>query len=782
MESYDFDDTLEALHQWYSEKHDTIQLYTTEVQKICTSSLQAAQIRHSPITHRIKTWDSAKEKIKQQKLENPPLDKMKDCLHDFGGIRISVYFPGDVDKVVGILEEHLRVHRKPKKKPTKGLNRAKFGGYRATHIMVQLKEIPPDKMMAWGVVEVEIQIATLVMNVWSEIEHDMIYKPRKTLGQDISDDERRLLDLINGIVMTGEVALEQLEASTQERLNRDANNDHTAAFDWHGLAVWIGEYHRDKKKDLGKNEWNGLKQLHGILDAIGYNQHKRIYALLDALYQDSKLTTPTDRQVLPTLLLKHFCEQDTGVLVYVKPPYLSNALHRINFARDLGLQLLYSLSIAIYLGIGDRFSDITRIRHRIEHPLEHPLPSLVEFLDLMHPTGPIYDKGTQVITRIADFCQVILDWLLDDPDLKVCIELPRKGLIAHGVTSKGLSRIIFPSLLLRIFPLRSSHHQRQWDDLHTLDNIMEQIRQNDHHSSDDIVVRGEASSPQLEGKFVQPLSKRFFLPTPSSALEGRWRLEDLQDELELKLVIDWQYEHRLDRLSQTFPYTDHGTAKSPCDILELAYRMYPEEKYEMVFRAWQNAYGLPASSERYDSPFHMKSNQTQINPKTEFGSPGTVQRDNIEQEASPILVEQSPRCDELIWDPLPRPRSSNSDNSSRLEIFKREASPVSETADTSRMSGRAKTMEPDSFRADSTELLMPPRSVTPGPPTYYLPKPKTTMAQPTIYDTLQAPPSEKFRPRYARSASTSPFRQNTITVKPKYKYDGPERNKKRKLD
>ncbi|KAI1749610.1 hypothetical protein F4782DRAFT_295915 [Xylaria castorea] len=786
MEQYDFEKTLKALHQWHSEKHDTIQLYTTEVQKICTSSLLAAQIRHSPITHRIKTWDSAKEKIQQQKLERPSLDEMKHDLHDFGGIRISVYFPGDVDKVVEILQEYLRV-KVPKKKETRSLLKATFGGYRATHIMIQLREseIPQDKV-AWEGVEVEIQIATLVMNVWSEIEHDMIYKPRKTLGQEISEDERRLLDLINGIVMTGEVALRQLEASTQERLNRDANNDHTAAFDWHGLAVWIGEYHRDKDKNLGNDEWNDLKQLYSILDATGYNQHKRIYALLDSLYKGSKVPNPIGRQMLPNLLLKHFCESDTDVIHYVEPSYLasSNLLHRVNFARDLGLQLLYSLSIAIYLGIGDRFSDITQIRHHSKHPLPNPLPSLIEFLDLMHPTKPMYEEGTQVITRIADFCQSILDQHSEDPDLKNCIELTRKGLVAHGATSKGLSRIIFPSLLLRIFPLKYSHHQRQWDDLRILDYIREQTLPNG------IVVRGKASSPELDEKVERPLSKRFFLPTePSSTLEEGWRLEDLQDELELKLVSDWKDEHRLDRFPQTFPYSNPSMTKTPCEALKLAYRMYPKEKCDTVFQAWENTDSFPTSSEGHDTPFYTEPHQaSQINPVAKSESPHTVQYKMIKREASPIPAKQNLKCDELIRDPLVRPRSSHSDKPWRNETFKREAFPFPEPANTSRISGRAKSVEPDPIRADHAGLSRTPRSATPGLLNLYSPKNGTAVAQTTLHDTLnQSQPYEKLRLRRfaaapARSASTSPFPQNTTGVKRKPICDSPERNKKRKME
>ncbi|KAI8955012.1 hypothetical protein F4801DRAFT_416855 [Xylaria longipes] len=788
MEEYDFEKTLEALHQWHSEKHDTIQLYTTEVQKICTSSLLAAKIRHSPITHRIKTWDSAKGKVLQQRLKRPSLKQMKRDLHDFGGIRISVYFPGDVDKVVEILQDYLRVTTKPKKpkKETRNLHNATFGGYRATHIMVRLKEseIPQDKV-AWEGVEVEIQIATLVMNVWSEIEHDMIYKPLKTLGQEISENEIRLLDLINGIVMTGEVALRQLEASTKDRLSRDANNDHTAAFDWHGLAVWIGEYHRDKFIPLGKDEWKGLKQLHGILDATGYNQHKRIYALLDGLYKDSKVTTPIGRQMLPNLLLKHFCEQDTGVINHVEPSYLSswNPLHRVNFARDLGLQLLYSLSIAIYLGIGDRFSDTTQIKHH----LEHPLPSLVDFLDLMHPTRPICDKETQVITRIADFCQVILDRHLDDPDLKICIELPRKGLIAHGVTSGGLSRIIFPSLLLRIFPLKYSHLQYHWDDLHILDYIDEHIHRNDQNT----IVWEPAPSSGFDEGLEQPLDKRFFLPTQtSSSLGERWRLEDLQDELELKLVYDWKDEHRLDHLPQVFPYPDQGMTTTPCDALQLAYRMYPEDKCNTVFRAWQKAYSFLASPEGYNAPSYTELPQaTSVNRVIKSESPSTIQHDKIKREASPIPAKQSHQWGKLIRDPLERPQTSHSDETSRYETFTRASSTFSEPANTSWSSGKTKTPKPGPIRADSAEPpRTPPRSVTPRLRNFSSPKNGTMVVQTIPHDTIdKAKRREQLRQKRftttpARSVSPSSFPQTIIGMKRGLAYDNSERIKKRKMD
>ena len=48
------------------------------------------------------------------------------------------------------------------------------------------------------------------MHAWSEVEHDILYK---RLGvEEATEAEQRMLDLMNGIVITGEVALQQLRS------------------------------------------------------------------------------------------------------------------------------------------------------------------------------------------------------------------------------------------------------------------------------------------------------------------------------------------------------------------------------------------------------------------------------------------------------------------------------------------------------------------------------------------------------------------------------------------
>jgi hypothetical protein len=65
--------------------------------------------------------------------------------------------------------------------------------------------------------EVEIQIASLLMHSWSEVEHDLIYK---RFSGDVSLAEHQLVDQLNGLVLTGEMILEQLQSTIRERVAR----------------------------------------------------------------------------------------------------------------------------------------------------------------------------------------------------------------------------------------------------------------------------------------------------------------------------------------------------------------------------------------------------------------------------------------------------------------------------------------------------------------------------------------------------------------------------------
>jgi hypothetical protein len=55
------------------------------------------------------------------------------------------------------------------------------------------------------------------MHAWSEVEHDLVYKP---FSGNLSKEELAILDEINGLVLSGEIALERLQSAMSERTKK----------------------------------------------------------------------------------------------------------------------------------------------------------------------------------------------------------------------------------------------------------------------------------------------------------------------------------------------------------------------------------------------------------------------------------------------------------------------------------------------------------------------------------------------------------------------------------
>jgi len=74
-------------------------------------------------------------------------------------------------------------------------------------------------------------VASVLMHAWSEVEHDLVYKPYQ--GQ-LSEDEYAILDELNGMVMAGEIALERLQRAGAVRVTSQgrtfANHYELAAY------------------------------------------------------------------------------------------------------------------------------------------------------------------------------------------------------------------------------------------------------------------------------------------------------------------------------------------------------------------------------------------------------------------------------------------------------------------------------------------------------------------------------------------------------------------------
>src|SRR5690606_9552985 len=91
--------------------------------------------------------------------------------------------------------------------------------YWATHYRLKLRESSlQEGQKRYAAARVEVQVASVLMHAWSEVEHDLVYKP---LQGTLSDEEYAILDELNGLVLAGEIALERLQKAGEARVTRE---------------------------------------------------------------------------------------------------------------------------------------------------------------------------------------------------------------------------------------------------------------------------------------------------------------------------------------------------------------------------------------------------------------------------------------------------------------------------------------------------------------------------------------------------------------------------------
>ena len=177
---------------------------------------------------------------------------------DLAGVRIGLYFPDDVRKVALEIEKYFRKkHRygtvKGGRNATQGRNLDPQGhltigawvspgpdgadehwehyGYRSWQVVVQWKEDLLEPLESEGLSEnlkslrekmpkgfkslkVEIQVGTVVSQAWAEVQHNIIYKnPDDVLA---TPTMKRMIDSINGLAITTDIILNELEQSLEK--------------------------------------------------------------------------------------------------------------------------------------------------------------------------------------------------------------------------------------------------------------------------------------------------------------------------------------------------------------------------------------------------------------------------------------------------------------------------------------------------------------------------------------------------------------------------------------
>jgi len=200
----------------YNKQYD----FYTELSKIGHNKLESELRKRgikAIVSYRAKGIDRLREKLVQRNEEKKykNVQAVFDDIVDLAGVRVALYFPSERDLVDEIVRDLFKIV-KTKNFPEsshKPKHTKRFSGYWATHYRVEINKSDKENKRYHNAV-FEIQVASVLMHAWSEVEHDLVYKP---LSGSLWDEELAILDEINGLVLTGEIALERLQKAMTKR-------------------------------------------------------------------------------------------------------------------------------------------------------------------------------------------------------------------------------------------------------------------------------------------------------------------------------------------------------------------------------------------------------------------------------------------------------------------------------------------------------------------------------------------------------------------------------------
>lgn len=239
------------------------------------------------VSSRAKSPDRLRDKVtgRNEEKKYNDVDAVYKDIADLSGVRVAIYFPDnviDVDKIIrGIFnvdEDNVIEFPNDKKKTASANGYDKtFSGYKATHYRVSIKGDTrySEKHL------VEIQVASVLMHAWSEVEHDLVYKP---LQGNLSEEEHMILDEINGLVLTGNLALKRLQQAGRSRTkaqNYEFKNHYdltsffinqkssilTEGLNFRSLFRILKAINRTKRSDLDKL-YSWMEKNHDTMDDV----------------------------------------------------------------------------------------------------------------------------------------------------------------------------------------------------------------------------------------------------------------------------------------------------------------------------------------------------------------------------------------------------------------------------------------------------------------------------------------------------------------------------------
>ena len=284
----------------YRREYDYYDQAARLVAQALDSNLQAAGIR-SMVTSRAKSPVRLEEKVRQRAKRETytTTDEIYADIVDLAGARVALYFPGEREQVDRIIRQLFVPVEPPKQFPESSkpvTYQKRFSGYWATHYRVQLKEASlGTAQQRYADARGEIQVASVLMHAWSEVEHDLVYKPFEGT---LSDEEYAILDELNGLVMAGEIALERLQKAGEARV---AASERAFVNHYDLAAHLLSRPSLAAHAPLGDSALGRVDLLFELLKRLEILTPEQLKPYIDAVHHDTE-RRPIAEQIIDRLL------------------------------------------------------------------------------------------------------------------------------------------------------------------------------------------------------------------------------------------------------------------------------------------------------------------------------------------------------------------------------------------------------------------------------------------------------------------------------------------------
>lgn len=168
--------------------------------------LNSNKIKNLSIYFRVKDVDSFLEKIERKSYEKPFQETEDIC-----GIRVICYYQKDITRIEEIIKKEFTIHESFNKESDLDYNQF---GYRSHHLIASVKKDWEKTPNFRGLSELkfELQVRTVLMHAWAEIEHNLAYKSELQTPKQF----RRKLHRISAKLEEADEQFEELKKESEE--------------------------------------------------------------------------------------------------------------------------------------------------------------------------------------------------------------------------------------------------------------------------------------------------------------------------------------------------------------------------------------------------------------------------------------------------------------------------------------------------------------------------------------------------------------------------------------